>query len=199
MSEHQSSKFVSKAYNLAYKIGFSPWDSGPPMPELIDLIEGDDALSPGRAIDLGCGAGTKAVYLAKHGWEVTGVDIAPEALKLARARVAENDVAVDLVECDLLDLAPGAIRGTFDFLLDFGCAHNLRNNAKSHYAKVVADLAAPGATLMLFAFTYGPQSVTREEIDAAFAPHWDLVSATPGSIRRKPDAGPMWYRMTVKP
>jgi SAM-dependent methyltransferase len=198
MKRQLSSKLVSKAYNFAYKIRFSPWDSGPPMPELVDLIEGGNALPPGRAIDLGCGAGTKSVYLAQYGWKVTGVDIAPEALKLARQKAEDNDVDVEFVECDLLDMPPGAVRGPFDFLLDFGCAHNLRNKAKPHYAKAIAELAGPGATLYLFAFTLGPQSVTREEIDTAFAPHWDLVSATPGSIRRTPDAGPMWYRMTVK-
>jgi SAM-dependent methyltransferase len=192
----QSSKLVNRVYNAAYKVGFSPWDCGPLMPELVDLIEGEHALPPGRAIDLGCGAGTKSVYLAQHGWQVTGVDIAPEALKRARKKAAESGVAVEFVQCDLLDIPAGAIGGRFDFLLDFGCSHSLRDDAKARYAQNIAALAAPGATLYLYAFTKGPLSVRREEIDTGFAPFWDLVSAVPGSVRGTPDAGPTWYRMT---
>lgn len=192
----QSSKLTTKAYNLAYKVGFSPWDLGPPMPELVELIEGENRLPPGRAVDLGCGAGSKCVYLAQHGWRVTGIDIAPEALKQARKKAADHGLDIEFVQCDLVDIPPGAVTGEFDFLLDFGCAHSLRDDAKARYAENIAGLAVPGATLYLYAFTKGPLSVRRSEIDTAFAPYWELVSATPGSVRRKPDAGPMWYRMT---
>lgn len=196
MKPAQSSKLVSKAYNVAYKVGFSPWDLGPPMPELVELIEGENRLTPGNAVDLGCGGGTKSVYLATHGWRVTGIDMAGEALKQARGKAAEAGVDVEFVEADLLNVPAGAVRDDHDFLLDFGCAHSLRNEAKAAYASGIAGFARPGATLVLYAFTKGPLSVRPEEIDTAFGPHWDLVSATPGSIRRKPDAGPMWYRLT---
>ncbi|MGX7828483.1 class I SAM-dependent methyltransferase [Actinokineospora sp. 24-640] len=195
----QSSKLVSKSYDLAYKVGYAPWDSGPIMPELVDLIEGPDRLAPGRAVDLGCGTGTKSVYLAQHGWTVTGVDMSPEAVKKAMAKAAESEVDVRFLQCDLLDDPAAAIGGEFDFLLDFGCAHSLRDEAKARYAEGIAGLAAPGATLVLYAFTKGPLSVRPAEVDAAFGPHWDLVSATPGSVRRTPDAGPTWYRMTRRP
>ncbi|UVS78677.1 bifunctional 2-polyprenyl-6-hydroxyphenol methylase/3-demethylubiquinol 3-O-methyltransferase UbiG [Actinokineospora sp. UTMC 2448] len=191
----QSSKLVSKSYNLAYKVGYTPWDAEPVMPELVELIEGPDRLTPGRAIDLGCGTGTKSLYLAQHGWTVTGVDIAAEAVKKARRKAAEQGADVDFVQCDLLDIPAGALPGGYDFLLDFGCAHSLRDEAKARYAAAVAGLAAPGATLVLYAFTKGPLSVRQWEIDTAFSPHWDLVSATPGSVRRTPDAGPTWYRL----
>ncbi|GAB1640125.1 class I SAM-dependent methyltransferase [Krasilnikovia sp. MM14-A1259] len=192
----QSSKLVNKVYNAAYRVGFSPWDLGPPMPELVDLIEGDDALTPGRALDLGCGAGTKSVYLAQHGWRVTGVDIAPEAIKQARQKATDGAVQVEFVVADLLTDLDGVVTGPYDFLLDFGCAHSFRDEAKAVYARNIATLAAPGATLYLYAFTKGPLSVRPAEIDSDFGPHWELVSAVPGSKRGIPDAGPTWYRMT---
>ncbi len=192
----RSSKLVSTVYNLSYKVGFSPWDLGPPMPELVELIEGPDRLTPGRALDLGCGTGGKSIYLAKHGWRVTGADIAPEALRRARKRAEGEGAEVEFVECDLVDIPAGALGGPYDFLLDFGCSHSLRDEAKARYAEGVADVAVPGATLYLYAFTKGPLSVRPEEVDTAFGPHWELVSAVPGSVRRTPDAGPMWYRMT---
>ncbi len=168
------------------------------MDELVDLIEGDNSLPAGRAIDLGCGAGTKSIYLARHGWKVTGVDISGQALTHARTRTAEAGVDVDYIQADLLNMPSELAERRFDFLLDFGCAHNLRNTAKAAYAEATAGIAAPGATLYLYAFTRGPQSVTRKQIDTDFAPYWNLVSAEPGSIRRWPDAGPFWYRMQLR-
>jgi SAM-dependent methyltransferase len=198
-SGSKSSGVASRIYNLAYKLGYTPWDQGQPV-ELVELIEGEHALSPGRAIDLGCGTASKAIYLAQHGWTVTGVDKSPDAVKEARAKVAESGLPVEVAQCDLVELDAEGVQNVagapFDFLLDFGCAHSLRDAAKAKYAANIARLAAPEATLFLYAFTKSPWRVTREDIDTAFAPYWKLVSATPGALRGKPDAGPMWYRMT---
>ncbi|MEU6714627.1 class I SAM-dependent methyltransferase [Nonomuraea sp. NPDC046802] len=188
----KSSKLVAATYNTAYKLGLAPWDNGPPMDELIETLK---EFTPGRAIDLGCGTGRDSVYMAQQGWRVTGVDLSPEAIKKARKRAEASGVEVDFVQYDLLNLPSGGIEGGFDFLLDFGCSHSLRDEAKGPYAAAVAELAKPGATLYLYAFTKGPLSVRREEIDTCFTPYWELVSAVPGSVRRTPDAGPIWYRM----
>src|SRR5260370_38125762 len=54
--------------------------------ELKAVIEGPDALPPARALDLGSGLGTKAIYMAAHGWDVTGVEAVPRALREAQRR-----------------------------------------------------------------------------------------------------------------
>jgi SAM-dependent methyltransferase len=64
-------------------------------------------LPPGRALDLACGSGRNAVWLAARGWEVTGVDFSDVALAQARALAAERGVEVEWVEGDLLDWEPG--------------------------------------------------------------------------------------------
>jgi SAM-dependent methyltransferase len=64
-------------------------------------------LPPGRALDLACGSGRNAVWLAARGWKVTGVDFSDVALAQARAFAAERGVEVDWVEGDLLDWEPG--------------------------------------------------------------------------------------------
>ena len=63
-----------------------PWDSGIVPPEVRALVEGDQLLTPGRALDVGCGTGLSSVYLAQHGWRVTGLDWIETALEQARAR-----------------------------------------------------------------------------------------------------------------
>jgi SAM-dependent methyltransferase len=199
MSESPASaKLTTRLYNSAYRLGLSPWDVGPPKPELVELIEGSAALPAGQAADLGCGAGTKSVYLAEHGWKVTGFDISPPALRQARKKAADKGVDIEFIRYDLTK-DPRSVTGkTFDFLLDIGCCHSLGSAGKASYARGIAGIAETAATLFLFGFTKGPLSVTQQDIDTFFEPYWDLVSATPGSERRTPDAGPMWYLLRRK-
>jgi SAM-dependent methyltransferase len=63
-------------------------------------------LSPGRALDLACGSGRNAVWLAARGWQVTGVDFSDVALEQARALAAEREVEVEWLEGDLLEWEP---------------------------------------------------------------------------------------------
>lgn len=60
-----------------------PWDVELPPPEVLEVV---DLLSPGRALDLGCGFGRTCRYLAKHGWQCDGVDFVEQAIVTARQR-----------------------------------------------------------------------------------------------------------------
>src|ERR1700694_3122552 len=68
-------------FRMTYLLGWKPWDSGMPPPELVEWVEGSRALPPGRALDIGCGTGTNARYLLDHKWQVTGVDFVPRAVQ----------------------------------------------------------------------------------------------------------------------
>jgi 2-polyprenyl-3-methyl-5-hydroxy-6-metoxy-1,4-benzoquinol methylase len=76
-------------WDLAYISGFTPWDTASPPAELEDLLE-RGLLKPCRALDIGCGTGGLVVYLAKRGFEVTGIDISIIAVKRARARAVRE-------------------------------------------------------------------------------------------------------------
>lgn len=71
-------------YRFAYRFRRPRWDTDEPRPELKELLEGRPA---GRALDLGCGTGTDARYLAEQGWTVVGMDFVPQAIETAKARV----------------------------------------------------------------------------------------------------------------
>ena len=58
---------MSLMYRLMYRVGFTPWDTDQVPKELSTLIEGAGALPHGRALDIGCGTGTQAVYMARSG------------------------------------------------------------------------------------------------------------------------------------
>jgi len=76
-----------------------------PARSLRDLVEGPEALPRGRAIDLGCGRGSLAIYLAQHGWQATGVDAVERALRAARRRAGKSGVDVTFVRGDVTRLA----------------------------------------------------------------------------------------------
>jgi SAM-dependent methyltransferase len=193
---------VSLTYRIMYRIGFTPWDSGQVPPELTALIEGPGALPTGRALDVGCGTGTQAVYLARNGWEVTAIDAVPRPLSRARARAEAAGATVDWILADAarierLGLAPG-----FTLVFDRGCFHGLDDPQRAAYSAAVTELAAPGATLLMMAFApnrvpIGPAGVEQSELLGRFT-GWQLVSANADS--RRESSGPMsnvpltWYR-----
>src|SRR5688572_15021793 len=102
-----------------------PWETGPRQ-ELVDLVT-TGRLRPGRAVDLGCGTGANAVFLAEHGFEVTGVDFAPAGLAKAAAAARRAGVDLRTVRADLTDPDRDlrAELGDFDLLVDYGTMDDL--------------------------------------------------------------------------
>jgi SAM-dependent methyltransferase len=194
---------VSFRYRALYRIGFTPWDQDHLAAELRALVEGPGALTAGRALDVGCGTGLQAVYLAERGWRVTGVDAVERALARARRRARMAGVEVRWVAGDLARLASLGLEGGFDLVHDRGCFHDLSPAVRAGYARGVSELAAPGATLLLLAFAHrrggiGP-GASEQEIRRRFAPAWELLSVQsdsgpdpPGPMRRVPR---LWYRL----
>jgi SAM-dependent methyltransferase len=107
-----------------------------------------------RAIDLGCGAGANAVFLAQHGFEVTGVDFSSVALGKARAAAAAAGVAdrCQLVEADLTAASIPGVRGPFDLVVDYGTLDDLRGRARWAMADLIRRLSADGTRFLLWCF-----------------------------------------------
>lgn len=120
------------------------WDSGITPPELFQYIQTHPA---GRAIDLGCGTGTNVLTLAQNGWQVTGVDFIPKAIRIAK-RKAQNVKNIDLLVGDVTNLR--GITGPFDLALDIGCFHGVEN--KSKYLDELNRILAPGGHWLLYGF-----------------------------------------------
>jgi len=111
-------------FELRYLIGRAPWDTGITPPEVVELIEGATPLAPGRALDLGCGTGTNALYLRRHGWTVVGVDFSDLAIEAAAEKAAGVD-GVRFVRGDVTRLEDLGIEASFDLVLDIGCFHSV--------------------------------------------------------------------------
>ncbi len=168
---------MSIAYRIMYRLNATPWDVSDPARDLRRLVEGEHALKPGTALDVGCGTGRDVVYLARHGWVVTGIDDVPLALRRARARADAAGVAVTLQRAEI---SSDRIEGRYNLVVDIGCLHNLSRAALQRAASTLDDVSAEGATLLSLAFEPGapkpgPPGFTAEDLKAVL-PAWSLVS-----------------------
>ena len=182
-------------YNLMYRYSTPPWVLGP-RAELKDAVM-SGRLHPGRAIDLGCGEGDNAIYLAEHGFTVTGVDYAEAAIDKARAKAARAGVTVDFRVGDLTDLV--GVDGPFDVLVDYGVYDDLRLDQRPLYVRTVERLAGPGAQFFFWCFEWELKGwerlMTRKLSGMALEPG-EVASTFGGSFDIERVAGSTTYKRT---
>ena len=202
---------MSLAYRILYAVGFTPWEqmAHPQIAgQIADLVAREEqGREPpyGRALDLGCGSGIWVVALAQRGWQVTGVDFVPKAIRRARERAEQAEVEVELLEGDVTELDAAGVGSGFQLLLDFGCFHDeLSDEQRQEEGREATVAAAPGATLLMMSWKPGrrgplPRGASRADIQAAL-PEWSLIddqamnlpSSAPGYVKR---GEPRFYRL----
>lgn len=131
-----------------YEEGRVPWDDPLPPPEIIALAA---SRPPGRALDVGCGYGRAAIYLAQRGWTAVGVDFIPQAIDEARRRAADAGVAerTRFIVASATEL--GSLAPPFDLVIDVGCAHSFADDMLRRYRDELARLLVPGGEYVLHA------------------------------------------------
>lgn len=187
-----------------YLRGDAPWDSGIVPPEVVAWVEAAQRAGqpPGRALDLGCGTGTTSIYLADRGWEVVGVDFAPNAIWRARRKAQQAGVArrATFLSADVAH--PAFLRDAepFDLLIDVGCLHGLTPEQRQHYAAHLARLSKPGATYLLYAFMPRlgrdgrAMGIDRAGLETLFGAAFALVDYVPGQEVTTPVPS-AWYTL----
>ena len=108
------------------------------------LVEEAAGLAPGRALDLACGEGRNALWLAERGWQVTAVDFSSVGLEKARRLASERGLELVLVEADVLEWEPPA--ASFDLVIVMYL--HLPAGARRRVQERAASALAPGATLL---------------------------------------------------
>jgi SAM-dependent methyltransferase len=167
-------------YRLLYRLGIAPWDNTP-GPQVLDRVLADDSAGAGRrALDLGCGRGRDAIYLAKKGWGVTAVDLEERALEKARERAAQAGAEVHWVVGDVTKLGILGLQPGYSLIYDLGCIQGLPDEAAARAAEGITSLAADDAMLLFLAFARDrrmilPRGMNREHVEALFSPAWRLV------------------------
>jgi SAM-dependent methyltransferase len=173
MTTHEKKTFFA-TYDWAKSWHDLPWAHDEPTLFLAEITR---RRKPGRALDLGCGAGTDSVFLAAQGWEVTALDFMPKALSYTTERARAAGVTLTPVEADVTEWrAPHA----YDLVLDHGLLHNMDPVRHAAYReRLLESLAEDGDFVLLHWHPrfpgqangrMGPRRVDREAITAFFAP-----------------------------
>ncbi len=177
------------------------WDIGRPAPELQTAVR-EGLIQPCRLVDLCCGSGTDAVFLARHGFHVTGIDIAPTALSLAQQKAQQAGVSIQWLLADVLALPR---LKPFDVIYDRGCYHVVRDQGLAAYLDAVRHLSHPGTQFLLLAArrdemtATDPSGVTEEEIRYDFLALFDLEWLRPIRLEsNQPGSGPPGWEVFLR-
>lgn len=144
-----------RPWNESYASGELPWDTGEPEPLLVEFVAAG-RVQPTRTLEIGTGTGTNAIWLAEHGFDIVGVDIAPLAIERAAAKLDGRDLSCRFKTLDILADSPPD--GPFHFVFDRGCFHVFDDaEERMRFAAQVAAVLAPGGLwLSLIGSTEGP-------------------------------------------
>ncbi len=133
----------AKTFNVPISRVFGPHE------ELQKIMLGV-AGPPGKALEIGCGDGRDAIFLAQNGFEVTAVDFSPTAIKMARKNMQEAGIRVNLIQDDVTRLS--RVTGTFDLVLDIGAFNDLSQHARDLYMDNILPLTDSGSRYFLMCF-----------------------------------------------
>ncbi len=128
-----------------------PWNIETPPDALVELIE-SGKVKPCKTIDFGCGAGNYAIYLASVGFDVTGIDISPSAIKTAKENAKKKRVKCNFLVADVLgDL--DEVKQTFDFAYDWELLHHTYPEKRKKYVENVYRILNPGGIYLSVCFS----------------------------------------------
>jgi SAM-dependent methyltransferase len=165
-----------------------PWDTKAPKENIVAWHQA--GLIHGDVLDVGCGLGDNAIYLARQGFSVTGLDISPTALTTAEQRAKDSGVSVRFAVADATKLE--GYTDAFDTVIDSGMFHCLDDDGKRSYATVVHRATRLGATLLMGCFSDAnpldgefpvpvvPEQTLRETLDGA---GWEITSLEPTTVQ----------------
>jgi SAM-dependent methyltransferase len=128
-----------------------PWNIETPPDILVELVE-SETVKPCKAVDLGCGIGHYALYLARRGFDVTGIDISPTAIKLAQEKAEKERVTCKFIVADVIrDL--DEVKDTFDFAYDWSLLHHVYPENRRNYIENVNKLLNSGGQYLSVCFS----------------------------------------------
>lgn len=184
-----------------------PWDTKAPKENVVawhnaGWVHGD-------VLDIGCGLGDNAIYLAKQGHHVTGLDISPTALTTAERRAHDAGVDIHFAAADSTRLDGYANR--FDTVIDSGMFHCLDDDGKRAYAAAAHRATRPGATMLISCFSdanhasddWPRPSVSKQTLHEVLGGGgWNIESADQVMLSREMDGADVemtfWYVRAVR-
>ena len=164
--------------------GEPPWDIGRPQKEIIQLEQAGEIV--GSVLDVGCGTGENALYLATQKHEVWGIDFTPLAIKKAEEKAAQRNLLVTFLALNALELH--TLGRTFDTVIDSGLFHVLNDEERHLFVDSLASVIHLGGTYFMLCVSelqpgsYGPRRITQAEIRGSFRDGWHINYIRPATM-----------------
>jgi SAM-dependent methyltransferase len=186
---------TERSFEDRYRNGDTPWDHGMVDHNLADVL-GECAIQACRALDIGCGTGGNAIWLARQGFDVVACDLSPTAIKRAQSRQGRTGTHVSFVVADFLtDPLPD---GPYGLLFDRGCLHSISGEAqrRAFIQKAASMLDAQGYWLSLICNAdegereTGPPQLTAAEVVTLVEPSFEIISLSTGFFGSDQDDPP---------
>lgn len=192
-------KASGEGFDEAYAGGSTPWDIGAPQPAIVAAEEQGEI--QGRVLDVGCGTGENALFLAENGHEVVGIDLSRHALGDATEKAQKKEVKVAFHLMDALAMEPGTLGGRFDTVTDSGFFHVLSDDERPRYLQALQRVTRPGSTYHMLVFSDqepkdwgGPRRISEDEIHQTFHEGWKLLALRPTTFMTNLDiTGHAWH------
>jgi SAM-dependent methyltransferase len=175
-----------------YRTTTPPWVIGEPQPAVVELERA--GLIRGKVLDVGCGTGEHTIMLTRLGYDVLGIDFAPEAVEQARrnAEAKRVDARFEVADAMGLDNQPG-----YDTIVDSALFHIFDDDDRPRYVASLHNACRPGGLVHVLALSdagrgFGPE-VSGETIRDAFGDGWRLESLEPTTTGvSSPRCTPSW-------
>jgi len=155
-----------------------PWDIGRPQPAFVELVHAGE-LTKGLVLDIGCGTGENALYLAENGFSVVGIDLSNRAIAAAKEKAIERKLKVNFRIANALSL--DFKNGYFDNAIDSGLFHTFNDNDRVDFASEIGRVLKQDGRYFMLCFSDkeptnwgGPRRITKEEIETTFSPFFDI-------------------------
>lgn len=165
-----------------YRTSTPPWVIGEPQPVIVELER--TGRIRGKVLDVGCGTGEHTILLTRLGYDVLGIDFAPEAVQQARRNAEAKGVGARFEVADATNLPdlPG-----YDTIVDSALFHVFDDSDRLKYVASLHNACRLGGVVHVLALSdqgrgFGPQ-VSGETIRDAFADGWDLEALEPTTYR----------------
>ena len=181
-------------FDERYKAGKTPWELERPDSHLIELVKNENIL-PCKTLEIGCGTGSNAIWLARNKFDVTGIDFSSLAIEKASAKSQKQGVEIQFFVKDFFEPAKG--ESDFEFIFDRGCFHSFeeKDDRKIFAKNVSRHLKEGGRWFSIIGNAddgprnEGPPMRSALDIVTAVEPFFEISSLVSGrfdSSREKP-------------
>ncbi len=167
-----------KKWESRYQTGETSWDKGAPSPGLVDFLAAHPKLPRGTVLVPGCGTGHDVRAWAQAGFNATGLDFAPSAIRLAKERTAAAELRARFLREDFLHGKPTR---RFDWVFEHTLFCAIPPTDRDAYVRAVLRWLKPGGHYLAVNYLVScrdepPFGVTRRELWERFSPYFDLLA-----------------------